>query len=794
MHPSFTRHMLTATAIVLIAACDRPDVTSLAPTTVAEADRRAPSVELSRVGGRRLVVGDTVTLRVSNAISRARVVRWSSSDSRIAAVSGTGVVRALRKGSAKVTVASSAGSDTTQVTVVNEDEAVVVVEISAPAASLAVGARVRLSAEGRDFRGDAVFGRPVSWSRVAGTAATISAAGELTAVSTGAVTIRAAMDGVSCERTFTITAPVQDAPAPTLIGLEITPDNDIRLAPRAVEQFDVQAIWSNGTRSEPAVTWSTSRGTISSDGRYTAPGTTGTFLVVARMAAEPLADTVTVVVAFEAPTVTAFAIAPKTGAALAPGATRQFSRSVSWSDGATRAVGVTYTATGGTISSNGLFTAGQVAGAFMVIANCACGRADTAAVQITQVAAQLASLTISPSTATMQTGTSRTFTTTALWSTGATTLPPITYSATGGTVTAQGVYTAPNTAGTYRVIVAHTGGTVRDTSVVTVTAPPATPATLSSLTIAPATVSVSVGATLQFAASGTWSNGATTAPAVSYSTTGGSITTSGLFTAPTTAGTYRVIVAHTGGTLRDTSVVTVTGQVTTPPPAGGSNEPSGMSVLIDRPFSARGEGGWSDNNSSDLTFVADPTAPFSPGMVGQQRYRPGFTAGNAPAVTGKVFPSAKGTVYVSYWVKLSSNWVGHGSAVNKQLYIWSNGQPTVYVNARGSGSGTLVPEVRIQGGGLNLTMGPNVRPTATFSRGEWHKWELVLTTNSAGVSDGKCDFWLDGVKVGSYTGIRYHAGAANFTTVEWVPIWGGVGGSLSVEQFNWMDHLYISGK
>ena len=50
----------------------------------------------------------------------------------------------------------------------------------------------------------------------------------------------------------------------------------------------------------------------------------------------------------------------------------------------------------------------------------------------------------------------------------------MTYSATGGTITTGGLYTAGSTAGTFRVIAAQQGGTLADTAAVTITAPPPT--------------------------------------------------------------------------------------------------------------------------------------------------------------------------------------------------------------------------------------------------------------------------------------------------------------------------------
>ena len=55
---------------------------------------------------------------MNGLISRARVVRWSSSDEQIATVSGSGLVKALRLGTAQITVRSSAGTENTTLSVV----------------------------------------------------------------------------------------------------------------------------------------------------------------------------------------------------------------------------------------------------------------------------------------------------------------------------------------------------------------------------------------------------------------------------------------------------------------------------------------------------------------------------------------------------------------------------------------------------------------------------------------------------------------------------------------------------
>jgi hypothetical protein len=79
--------------------------------------------------------------------------------------------------------------------------------------------------------------------------------------------------------------------------------------------------------------------------------------------------------------------------------TLQVQSKLVWSDGADHPATVAFTASGGTISTTGLFTASTVAGRFLVIAACTCGLTDTTAVTVGDPSGPptVASLTISAS-------------------------------------------------------------------------------------------------------------------------------------------------------------------------------------------------------------------------------------------------------------------------------------------------------------------------------------------------------------------------------------------------------------
>src|SRR5690606_33752625 len=98
-----------------------------------------------------------------------------------------------------------------------------------------------------------------------------------------------------------------------------------------------------------------------------------------------------------------------------------------------------------------------------------------------------------PGTVSLPAGKTQSFSVAGKWSDGSSTAPAVTYTATGGTITEAGVYTAGKTAGTFRVIATQQGGKLADTSTVTILK-----STVASVTINPANVAVTAGKTAQF--------------------------------------------------------------------------------------------------------------------------------------------------------------------------------------------------------------------------------------------------------------------------------------------------------
>jgi len=438
-------------------------------------------------------------------------------------------------------------------------------------------------------------------------------------------------------------------------------------------------------------------------------------------------------------------------AQLSTGGRQQFAVSARWSDGSTALPPVTYSATGGTISSSGLYTAGSLAGTFMVVATCACGVADTSAVAI-QTAAPAPTVTalrISPKDVSVAASATVQLSTSASWSNGATTLPPISYAALdGGTVNAtSGAFVAPATAGRYRVVVSSTATPVRDTASITVAA-----AQLVTLRIAPRTSSVAGGASVQFSATASWSTGATTLPPVTYQAPdGGSINAStGLWVAPATSGTFRVIVAHTGGSLRDTATVTVT--ATTPPPAPvptafTPNLPSGMRLVGDSDFDSPTVPGieiinW-DRNTVQSPTTHGVALMNVDGRSVVRAWFPERHAGNGVGpmtiTTGEMNTRSH---YMSVRLRYSANYQFHTNT-EKLLYpvlvAPGAGAPLLNVGRNGELAGFNGP--------MNGPVAPLVAtlsPAGVIPIGRWFHIEYYTRLNSPGQSDGEQRVWVDG--------------------------------------------------
>ncbi len=130
--------------------------------------------------------------------------------------------------------------------------------------------------------------------------------------------------------------------------------------------------------------------------------------------------------------------------------------------------------------------------------------------------------------------------------------------ANGGTITAGGVYTPPSTAGTYHVLATSQADPTKVATIaVTVTAAPPPASVSVSVTAASGTVYANL--TDQFTATVTGSSNTAVTWTITEGSAGGTISATGLYAAPSTAGTYHVVATSQADTTKSKSLpVTVT--------------------------------------------------------------------------------------------------------------------------------------------------------------------------------------------------------------------------------------------
>jgi hypothetical protein len=267
--------------------------------------------------------------------------------------------------------------------------------------------------------------------------------------------------------------------------------------------------------------------------------------------------------------------------------TIQFSATVTDADGHTIAVAPTWSVVngGGTISADGVFTAGDSAGTFLNTVVATSGSVSSAST-VTVTAGALASITVTPETVTVAVGATQHFVAVGKDSHGnVVAIPDRVWSVSaGGSIDTSGTFTAGSTPGSFPLAIHVMSGSIcADASVIVTTGP------LATITISPSPATVAIRATQQFTAVGKDAHGnvLTITPAWSVVASGGTIdASSGLFTAGATAGTFTNTVKATSGSISATATVTV--------PAGPlesitvTPSPSSLAIGAQQTFTAVG--------------------------------------------------------------------------------------------------------------------------------------------------------------------------------------------------------------
>ena len=195
-----------------------------------------------------------------------RTINWSSSDTLVADVTGTGAVTAMGTGSTTITASSEGKLATASVTA--NPAVVASVSVSLNAGNLQVGQTTQAVAIARDSAGNAISGRAVTWSSSNPGAATVSSLGLVAAVANGTASIKATVDGITGSANVTVSTAVVAAVSVSLGTSSLTAGSTTQATAVAADAL-------GNTITGRTVTWSSSNtavATVSNLGIVTAVG------------------------------------------------------------------------------------------------------------------------------------------------------------------------------------------------------------------------------------------------------------------------------------------------------------------------------------------------------------------------------------------------------------------------------------------------------------------------------------------------------------------------------------------
>ena len=241
-------------------------------------------------------------------------------------------------------------------------------------------------------------------------------------------------------------------------------------------------------------------------------------------------------------------------------------------------------------------------------------------------------------------------------------------------------------------------------------------------------------------------------------------------------------------------------------------EPAGMTMIAENSFDCIRDcaSGWyyQEGYLGAAVMLQDPGAPRSPPGIVQQNFTPQLQGGSSPASIGRTIAN-KQVLYTAIWMRVSENFLGHPSNVNKIIHFYTKGGNIAIFILRGSGNGTLMPAFNMQALAApyrwvsgtqeifetEANLDPNLA-VCTVVRGRWHRYEMVLTNNTPGRPDGRVELWLDGTKCLDYRGLTFVGIGQNnkWEELNWSPTYGGGATSIFSSFYTQVDHIYASGK
>jgi uncharacterized protein YjdB len=523
-------------------------------------------------------------------------VSWSSSAPAAATINSVGLATALASGQTTITATSGSISKTATLTVT---QAVLVsITVNPANSSLLVGGTQPFTATGTfSDNSQQDLTSMVTWASSNTAIATIDQTGLATALSVGSTSVSATLNSIIGSTTLNVILP-----PPTLVSISVSPANPT-VAIGQNQQFTAQGTYSDGSNQNltNSVLWNSSQAAVASisntglasglsGGASAISATLGSIVGSANLNVNSLA-LVSIAVTPATPSIALgtnqqFAAV----ATYADGSTLDLTTSVSWSSSTTAVA---------TINAAGLASSLSIGQS--TIAAAAAGISGSAVLTVTSAA--LTSISVSPATPSIPLGTTAQFAATGTFTDGTT--QDVTTSVQWAS-SDMSIATISNASGSQGLAtsvaqgtttISATSGAISGSATLTVNS-----AALVSITVNPATPSIALGTTQQFAATGTFTDGSqqdvtNSATWSSASTAVATVSPTGLATS-VSVGTSLItatLASIQGSTLLTVTPAAVVSIVVNPSTAA-------VPVGINQAFTAQGT--FTDGSVQDVTVSA----------------------------------------------------------------------------------------------------------------------------------------------------------------------------------------------
>ena len=352
---------------------------------------------------------DAVAMTVEGIVIPGVEFTWTSSDETVATVDASGL--AIGVGAGAVTITATAGeiSDTAMLTVTEPPPVIAEVSVSPPEASIEEGQVQQFDAVAMTVEGIVIPGVEFTWTSSDETVASIISTGFATGVDAGIVIITATVDSVSGTAELTVTEP------PPVVATVMVSPPEASIEEGQSQQYNAVALTpENIVIPGVEFTWASSDETVATVSATGSAMGVGAGTVTIRATTDSVSGTSTLVVTKPPPVVATVMVSPPE-ALIEEGQKQQFNAVATTAEGMViPSVDFTWTSSRlnvATVTSSGLAT-GRNAGMSTIKATVD-GVSGMAFLTVTEPPPVVATVTVNPSTVSIEEGSNQQFSATA---------------------------------------------------------------------------------------------------------------------------------------------------------------------------------------------------------------------------------------------------------------------------------------------------------------------------------------------------------------------------------------------